>query len=212
MAMTEAEIPPEFFREMCEDSDQPQACVSLRNTFVWVNSAYEKLVGYSSAGLQGKTWMSITAQKDVGEDLAATELVIQGKTDEYRMDKDYIHKRGHLVPVEHRVKRFPSSPLEELLCFRVEASPAKATRPELDSMYEELTKQIGECRKIIMEKNNINGSFNQTSTNSDKTIRWLIIGAVSMFLFGAWILYYVSMGSRPDINPVPPPSIEIPKT
>jgi len=65
-------VPDEWWREACEVVSHPMAAVQpADNTFIWVNQAFERLVGYSRAELREKTWMSITVQEDVGGDLAS---------------------------------------------------------------------------------------------------------------------------------------------
>lgn len=97
-----SDMPPdEWFRFACEVIPHGVACVSLDNKFVWVNHEYCRLVGYSQAELVGRTWMSITADDDVGGDLKSVDD-LKGSADSrqsYTLRKRYVHRDGHLVPI-----------------------------------------------------------------------------------------------------------------
>lgn len=215
-------IPADFFRELAEDAVHPMAAVGISNKFVWVNSAFEGLVGYAAAELEQKTWMDITFQDDVGGDLASVKLVLEGKVQSYRMEKDYVHKRGFRVPVELIVRRFPRQTLEPLMLFRVEAGPVKATRPELQAVQREFEEVVSALRKRIdkydterNERVNVNvgdkwrdgdKSGRDKTTNSDTTIK-IIAGAFGvMVLIIAWLFYYVATTAN-RTTPTPPPTI-----
>lgn len=168
-------VPEGYWQAACEDMDYPLACVCPNNTFMWVNSAFEKLLGYSVAELYGKTWMSITEQKYVGGDLASVHAVVSGKITHYTMSKNYIHKRGFVVPVELTVRRFPMSAIEDLVCFIAEAPPTKATKPELDQVEQNLLTIIEELKlRVDHNERGINISMGNrdsgnTSTNTNNS-------------------------------------------
>jgi len=215
-------IDPLFFKLLCEDADLPFAAVDDESKFVWLNGAFERLVGYSILELIGKSWMSITVNEDVGADLASVKSVIDGKIQSYRMEKNYIHKRGHRVPVELTVRRFPIAMHEPLILFRVEACPARATRPELEAVHDELLQEIINLKKRIetneiIDKDRIkiingdqwsNGdkSGRDKITNSDTAIRYLIIAVVIFSVVISWLIYDLSVvksgatPKKPDIQ------------
>lgn len=217
-------VPAGYWQQTCEDIDYPLACVSTSNKFIWVNSAFERLTGYSVAELFDHTWMSITDQKDVGGDLESVEAVITGKITHYTMSKDYRHKRGHLVPVDLTVRRFPTSRVDDLICFIVECPPAKATKPELDQVELSLNKKIDDLNKkiehnekgisIIMgnkdggHNHNIGGDYSGRDkiNNSDSAIKILGISLGVVAIVIAWLFYYITVANK-DVNPTPPPTI-----
>lgn len=199
-------IPDDFWKHLSEDAKYPMAGTDLNQKFIWVNNAFEELVGYRRSELKERTWMSITDPKDVGDDLQNVQLLIEGKLESYTMFKDYVHKKGHLVPVELTVRIFPVTPDQPLVCFRVEAPLAKVTRPELDSVKNECFSHIQELREQ-MASFNANNSFNKSEHNSNKAIKYMIGGVVAMTLFGTWMFYYMATLNKPTINPTPPPGI-----
>lgn len=208
------EIPDAFWKQFCIDADHPMACVDLDNTFVWVNGAFERLVGYSIAELIGKTWMEITSQPDVGGDLASVRSVLERKIDHYRMVKEYIHKRGHLVQIELIVRRFPANVLEDLAYFRVEAPPVRATPQELHTLRRDLVATIDQLRSQLDSKGvhvntNIGDHVGGDKTGRDKTtnstalVIAVVAAVVSITVLVAWIAYFAF--ARPGQTPPPQP-------
>lgn len=211
-------IPCEFFKESWEDADHPMACVSETNRFVRVNHAFEKLLGYSTSELEGRTWMEFTSQRFVGGDLASVDDVLDGNIESYQLEKDYIHKRGHAVPVVLTVRKYPRASSEPLLYFRVESPPAVATRPELDELNAELrTEIVGLKLKMEELKNhalrvtvgdNIGGDKVGRDKNNDMTIKIMVAGLFIVASTVAWLVYYVasvSTGNKPA-----PPNVVMP--
>lgn len=216
MTVNEFDVPTGFWRAACEDADHPLACVGLDHRFKWVNSAFERLVGWSVVELTGRTWMEITVQGDVGGDLASIEAVMSGKVTHYTMSKSYIHRRGHAVPVELTVRRFPPNVIDDVLCFRVEAPPAKATRPELDQVEKSLLRMISELRVKVetMDEHQPRHDRSTTTsgvtvntgdTNSDRAMRYQTGALVAIAGILAYLFYYVATLPKQDA-PAPPPS------
>lgn len=142
-------IPIDFYQALCQDIDYPLAAVDESSRFCWVNNAFERLVGYAITELLGMKWQGITANNDVGADMAGVAALLSGRINSYRIEKKYVHKRGHLVPVELTVRRYPTSSHENLTLFRVEAAPQRPTKQELDAMHDELMTIIKDLRRRI---------------------------------------------------------------
>lgn len=220
------EIPISFWRELCNDADYPMACVGVDNKFIWVNYAFERLVGYSTTELAGLSWTSITKQQNVGGDLASVQSVIEGKINEYSLSKDYIHKRGHLVSVELIVRRFPPSQVEPILCFMVESPMSKPTKTDLQKIQDEFAFNINELREKIQHYESgvriFNNNENQMgdkwrdgdktignkTINSDSAIKLMAVAFLGMVITVAWLFYYVATNNN-NVNPVPPPNIPV---
>ena len=213
------QVPPDFYRELAEDAIHPMAAVGVDNRFVWVNSAFEGLLGYAMGELASMTWMEVTSQDDVGGDLASVKQVLEGKIQSYRMEKDYIHRRGFRVPVELIVRRFPRQTLESIMLFRVEAGPVKATRPELVAVQKEVEAVIADMKRRLDKYEqhhevsvNVGDNWNDGDktgrdkiTNSDTAIRVLAGAFTAMVLIVAYLFYYVATLSTK--TPPQPPSI-----
>lgn len=143
------DVPPEFFASAWQDADHPMAVVDIENQFVHVNHAFERLLGYSTSELRGRTWMEFTAQQYVGGDLASVQDIINGVTDSYRLEKDYVHRRGHKVSIVLTVRRFPREAHQPLALFSVEAPVATATRTEIKDVEKEVQMAISNLKRQV---------------------------------------------------------------
>jgi PAS domain S-box-containing protein len=213
-------IPPDFFRESWEDATHEMACVDLDNKFVIVNQAFERMLGYSTTELKGRTWMEFTKQEDVGGDLASVKAVIDGVVPCYQLEKDYIHRRGYTVPVVLTVRRYPRATHLDMMLFRVEAPVATASRVELQGInrkveeerhrVEERLRKLEERTTVSVETgdhwNDGNKSGGNMTSNSDASVK--IIGGVLIVIASSlvWIAYYITTSQRESF-PVSPPVI-----
>jgi two-component system CheB/CheR fusion protein len=74
--------------------------VALDGKFIRVNPAFCTMCGWSKEELLQKSFQEITAPNDVAEDLRHLQDLIDGKYQTYEMEKNYIHKDGHLILVQ----------------------------------------------------------------------------------------------------------------
>lgn len=207
------------------------AAVDTSSRFIWVNQAFEILTGYSGAELRERTWMDITKASDIGSDLRAVHELLSGSRFDYRMEKNYIHKRGHYVPIILTVRRFPVNHSIPLECFRVEASRQEMIKQQIDAHLEAVDKRIETNTRRLeeMERDKQRGvTMNVQSdqwsggdktgrdkiTNDLKTFK-ILAGAmaimfVAMILGGAYLFFYVASALNQNGN-IPAPKIEIVK-
>ena len=75
------------------------ALVSPDGHWLKVNRAVCDLVGYSEAELLARTFQEITHSEDLEVDLENVRRLLAGEIRSYQMEKRYIHRRGHVVPV-----------------------------------------------------------------------------------------------------------------
>lgn len=222
MSRDYADIPEAFYRESWEDADHPMACVDTDNTFRRVNHAFERMLGYSTAELENRAWMEFTDQRHVGGDIASVQAVLDGRISSYRLEKDYIHKRGHKVPIILHVRRYPRNAIEPLLFFRVEAPIATATRPEVDEVEKHALAAVQELRNemdrikqgvIVSQRQEQNAGGDivgrDKTTNSDKMIRWLAVAIIALGAAVAYMAYYMASASNNNQN-IQPPNITVP--
>lgn len=141
------EPPASWFRRACERITHPLACVGCDHKFVWVNGAFERLVGYTNYELHALTWMDITAATDIGHDLACVREVIAGQRSEYVIEKSYQHKTGIEVPIELCVWRFPDG--GDLLCFIVQARPIEGDPAMIEQLRREIRSDYLELKDRI---------------------------------------------------------------
>lgn len=136
------DIPEAWWRLACEVIPHGLGCVDLDNRFLWVNHEYCRLVGWSQAELIGRTWMSITADDDVGGDLKSVENLKDDhdSRSSYTLHKRYKHRDGHLVPVSLYVHTFTEAGTIKLFvaCAEATMSSAEFVRDVEKRMHREL--------------------------------------------------------------------------
>ena len=70
---------------------------SAEGRIVEANHAYEQMLGYSSGGLDGKSFVELTHPEDVARDLKKHRLLITGEIPYFRIEKRYLHRDGGIV-------------------------------------------------------------------------------------------------------------------
>ena len=110
---------------------------------LWLNEAFEQLLGFSSVELIGrKTWKQLTAKEDeLAYDIELVDEAVSGKRTDYQLQKQYKTKNGGTRSVVIDVVRYPQS--GEFECFLVAACP-------LDHGVQFALVQLNEIRKLIM--------------------------------------------------------------
>ena len=88
------------FRSLLDNSPIGLAEVSLDGQFSTVNPALYMMLGYTQEELTCKKFQDITHPDDIALDLANLKLLLDAKSDAYRMDKRYLHKSGKIVNVQ----------------------------------------------------------------------------------------------------------------
>lgn len=128
-------IPVEQWRSACEIHHHPISFVDLNNRFVFCNSAFCQLVGWSESELRDRSWKDITKSPDVGADLDEVEAILNGIKKSSYMEKTYIRKSGEEVGVSINVHRFPDvGPQQGFICFA-----DRKGSPELQQMEKKFT-------------------------------------------------------------------------
>ena len=96
----ELEESQRVFKGAFEDAPIGMALVSLEGNFTRVNKALLKIVGYSRQELLSTNFQSITHSDDLQEDVSFVNDLMTGGRKFYQLEKRYIHKQGHMVPVQ----------------------------------------------------------------------------------------------------------------
>ena len=86
----------EKFRNVFESANVGKSITSL-NGDMSVNQALALMLGYSCEELVGRTWQSITLAEDIPLTQSNIEPLINGKKDNTRFNKRYLHKNGSIV-------------------------------------------------------------------------------------------------------------------
>lgn len=85
------------FRLSFDSAAIGMALVSLDGHWQKVNESLCKIVGYTSEELCKIDFQTITHPDDLAKDLDYVQQLIDGKIDNYRMEKRYIHKKGNII-------------------------------------------------------------------------------------------------------------------
>jgi PAS domain S-box-containing protein len=87
----------ERFRGAFVTAAHGMALVSPEGRWMKVNPALCQLIGYSEQDLLATDFQTITHPDDLGKDLGYVHELLEGRLDNYQMEKRYIHKNGQVV-------------------------------------------------------------------------------------------------------------------
>jgi PAS domain S-box-containing protein len=87
----------ERFRRTFEGAAIGFAIVDPNGRFRAANRALCDMLGYSESELVAMTFQSLTYPDDLEADLALVNRLLAGEIESYRLEKRFIHKRGHTV-------------------------------------------------------------------------------------------------------------------
>ncbi len=93
------------FRQVFEQSPIGICLVRPDGTFERVNSAYERITGYTAGELEGVPFTEITHADDLEEDRRLAKSLFAGEIDRYGLEKRNIRKDGDVVWVDLTVAR-----------------------------------------------------------------------------------------------------------
>ncbi|NIJ45154.1 two-component system CheB/CheR fusion protein [Wenyingzhuangia heitensis] len=73
------------------------ATVSSKGKLLSANPELEKILGYTEKELMSLTFSDFTYPDDLEKDMSQYLQLVEGKINSYKMDKRYIHKKGHVI-------------------------------------------------------------------------------------------------------------------
>lgn len=163
---------PEIARQIWEQSLTPMAIVSDSGQFADPNEAYAKLLGYTVAGLQKKTYREVTHPEDYGEDAESHSQLVAGLIKSYEMPKRYITSRGEMVEVLLKV-----SALFDINGIQLKDVYAQAilTPSTPSRTVAEVINQNADLKKLLM-----------------KEWKWLVSALISLLSLGSGAIWYVA--------------------
>lgn len=84
-----------LYRRSMESAAVGMCLARPEGQILQVNQALSDFFGYDADTLLQKTWMELTAQEYLQAELDHVADVVAGRTDNYRMVKQYVHADGH---------------------------------------------------------------------------------------------------------------------
>ncbi len=134
------------FRQTLEHSAIGLALVGLDGSFLSVNPALCRIVGYSSEELLAVKFQTITHPDDLDVDMTYVDDLLAGRCERYSMEKRYFHKNGSIVDVQLDVTllREPDgtpvhfiSQIQDISERKRTASTLADATAELEMLYED---------------------------------------------------------------------------
>ena len=103
LATKELENSQRTFERAFQDAPTGMAFISIEGLFLKVNRPLSSILGYSKKELLSIKFQSITHPDDLEADLNLIEELVSGQRRFCQFEKRYIHKLGHVVPVQLNV-------------------------------------------------------------------------------------------------------------
>lgn len=149
LALRESE---ERFRRSFDDAPIGLALVSVEGRWLRVNRAICEMVGRSETELLATDFQTITHPDDLQTDLNFIQLMFAGKIRDYKMEKRYFHKHGHIIYVLLSVS-LVRDPDDQPLYFVSQIQDIT----EHKQHETEREKLIGELREALAEVKTLSG-------------------------------------------------------
>jgi PAS domain S-box-containing protein len=99
----------ERWRSVFENSAVGVALTDLNGRFIATNPVYESMLGYSAQELQQLTLMDITHERDIDHNRKLINELVEGKRQQFQIEKQYRRKDGNSVWVRNNVSIVPGT-------------------------------------------------------------------------------------------------------
>jgi PAS domain S-box-containing protein len=137
---------------------------------IWleVNQSLCRMLGYTKEELSGVTWVDLTHPDDVERNLSLFTDLVEGRLDQFEIDKRFIRKDGSILYITISVvgERNPDGSLRHLLTSYVDVTSRHLAevailqersllRTLIDNLPDSIYVKDLECRKILSNKADI---------------------------------------------------------
>lgn len=99
----------ERWRSVFENSAVGVALTDLNGRFIATNPVYEKMLGYSEEELHQLTFIDITHEEDIDQNRMLLGELLEGKRQQFQIEKQYRRKDGESVWVRNNVSVVPGT-------------------------------------------------------------------------------------------------------
>lgn len=129
-------ISEKAFRGNFENAAVGMAILDRSGKWLKVNQELLKILGYSEHEMYALTFQEITMPEDLDLDLEFFKEVLQGKRDNYQMEKRYFHKNGTIVYVILAVSvvRNDDGAIQYFISQIVDISEIKKTNRKINNL------------------------------------------------------------------------------
>lgn len=157
------------FREAFENSAIGMALVAPDGKWLKVNKQICEITGYTEQELLSKTFQDITHPEDLNLDLDNVQSLLEGKIENYQMEKRYFHKYGHTVWVLLSVSLIRSedgTPVHFISQIE-DITQRKTAEEQLNKVYTELTSLFESLTQVSVISSDYNGIIKHFSKGAE---------------------------------------------
>lgn len=121
------------WRSVFENSAIGVAVADLNGRVLATNATYQKMLGYSQSELEGISFLEITHKDHRAANWALVTELLEGRRDQFQLEKQYLRKDGSLVWVRNNVSlvRDPESTPRFMLALSEDISERKEAEAAL---------------------------------------------------------------------------------
>lgn len=143
------------YRSMFELASVGIALVAANGSWISVNDALCKIVGYRPEELVSLTFQDITHPDDLNADLALLGQLVDGKIDHYHMEKRYLRKDGQPIWIDLGVtkKTDEAGRLEYFISIIKDIDSRKVAEEKLLALQRDLEKKVDARTAELSESN-----------------------------------------------------------
>lgn len=87
----------EQFRRVFDEAPIGMSLASLDNRYLRINRAFFEMLGYTESELMALTFMDITHGEDLELEIPFMEQILQGKMDDFTLEKRYLKKNQEII-------------------------------------------------------------------------------------------------------------------
>ncbi|MEM6348685.1 MAG: PAS domain S-box protein [Bacteroidota bacterium] len=106
----------------------------------WIafNDEFCRMLGYSREEVADRTWVDLSAESNLKEDFVQFERLINGEIDDYKLEKEFIHKKGSLIRTRISVTCFRNrdNKVERIFCVYQDLTELKNSKDNFQKLAE----------------------------------------------------------------------------
>ena len=171
----------QWWRSVFENSAIGVALTDMNGRFLATNPTYQKMLRYTEEEFQGLSFQEITHEDDREANLVLAAELLEGKRDQFQIEKQYRRKDGTLIWVRNNISLVPGT--ESMPQFMMALSEDITERKKA----EEKLRQSEQRKRSLLEINN--AIINNLTQEALFTSAYEAIRNVVPFDRAAFLLY-----------------------
>src|SRR5215831_19599274 len=138
----------ERWRCVFENSAIGVALTDLNGRFLATNPVYQKMLGYTEMELRELSFLDVTHEEDRDSNSSLASELLEGKREQFQIEKQYRRKDGSLIWVRNNISLVPGT--ESVSRFMMALSEDITERKEA----EEALRKSEQRKRTLLEINN----------------------------------------------------------